>query len=98
MHLDQFHLHLISLTGKIIPMSLTESLAMVKQVFEASNILNPMDISDANIIDCFKKWVKLVKPNRKTVASAVDSLMSRWTTAMIGEIRDPGTNVFKKDP
>ena len=55
-----------------------------------------MDISDANIIDCFKKWVKLVKPNRNTVASAVDSLMSRWTTAMIGEIRDPGTNVFRK--
>ena len=95
-NIEQFHLHLISLTGKVIPMTLTESTTMVSKVFEATQGLNPNDISDSNIIDCFKKWVKMVKPHKHTPAEAVDSLTSRWFSAMIGEIRVSGSNVFKK--
>ena len=93
---DQFHLQLIALTGKVIPMTLTEATVMVTRVFDATQGLNPEDISDANIIDCFKKWVKMVKPHKHTPSTAVDSLNSRWFSAMTGEIKVPGSNIFKK--
>ena len=95
-NIEQFHLHLISLTGKVIPMTLTEATFMVSKVFEATQGLNPNDISDSNIIDCFKKWVKMIKPHRSTPTEAIDSLTSRWFSAMIGEIRATGSNAFKK--
>ena len=58
-------------------MNLTEATTMVTKLFEISNQLNPTYVSNANIIESFKKWVKLVKPHRDTIPSAIDSLTSR---------------------
>ena len=66
-HAEQFHLQLIAVTGKVIPMNLTEATTMVTKLFEISNQLNPTYVSNTNIIESFKKWVKLVKPHRDTI-------------------------------